>query len=229
MNQSLKPKNEFISLKWFKEYCHEIKMNNNTVKQLKAIAKERDIKGYYKLIKAELISALEATRLVEQKSSIFDEPIPNDPTPVLQPTRWRSSNFVEKSKQNIKTFAGKNMQNTKQFFTKGMQKIKDFGEWLLNYIPPKPKVVDKMLESFKNKIKKLYNKRDTSFQLKESKSALKKFAIQYRIDGKDWIDPDLFVVNAKQSIAYFLINRQQIEVKLIVSCMIEKVDLKVVK
>ena len=34
------------------------------------------------------------------------------------------------------------------------QKIKDFGEWLLNYIPPKLKVVDKVLESFKNKIKK---------------------------------------------------------------------------
>ena len=61
-------------------------------------------------------------------------------------------------------------------------------------------MVDKVLESFKNKIKKLYNKRDTSFQLKESKSALKKFAIQYQIDGKDWIDPDLFLVNAKQSI-----------------------------
>ena len=35
-----------------------------------------------------------------------------------------------------------------------MQKIKYFGEWLLNYIPPKPKVVDKVLESYKNKIKK---------------------------------------------------------------------------
>ena len=42
-------------------------MNNNTVKQLKAIAKERDIKGYYKVRKAELINALEATRLVQQK------------------------------------------------------------------------------------------------------------------------------------------------------------------
>ena len=39
-----------------------------------------------------------------------------------------------------------------------MQKIKDFGNWLLNYIPPKPKVVDKVLESFKNKIKKMYEK-----------------------------------------------------------------------
>ena len=77
-------------------------MENHTTVQLKTIAKERGIKGYYKLRKAELINALEATRLVEQKSSIFDEPIPNNPTPVLQPTPWRSSNVATKVKQNIK-------------------------------------------------------------------------------------------------------------------------------
>ena len=124
-------------------------MENHTIVQLKAIAKERGIKGYYKFRKAELINALEATRLIEQKSSVFDEPIPNDPTPVLQPTTWRPSNVATKVKQNIKNFAAKNMQTTHNFFTKGMQKIKDFGNWLLNYIPPKPKVVDKMVECFK--------------------------------------------------------------------------------
>ena len=64
-------------------------MENHTVVQLKAIAKERGIRGYYMLRKAELIHALKATRLVEQKSNIFDEPISNDPTLVLQPTPWR--------------------------------------------------------------------------------------------------------------------------------------------
>ena len=73
-------------------------------------------------------------RLVEQKSNIYHEPIPNNPTPVLQPTPWRPSNVTTKDKQNIK------------------QKIKDFGESLVNYIAPKPKVVDKVLESFQNKI-----------------------------------------------------------------------------
>ena len=58
-------------------------MDNYKVMQLKAIAKERGIKGYYKLRKSELIHGLKATRLVEQKSNIFDEPIPNDPTPIL--------------------------------------------------------------------------------------------------------------------------------------------------
>ena len=99
-------------------------MENHTVMQWKSIAKERGVSGYYKLRKVELIHALEATRIVEQKGYIFDEPIPNDPTLVLQPTHWRPSNVRTKDKQNIK------------------QNIKHFGEWLLNYIPPKPKVVD---------------------------------------------------------------------------------------
>ena len=92
-------------------------MDNYTVAQLKAIAKERRIRGYYKLRNVELIHALEGARLVEQKSNVFDESIPNDPTPVLQPTPWRPSNVTTKDKQNMK------------------QKIKDFGEWLMNYIP----------------------------------------------------------------------------------------------
>ena len=87
-------------------------------------------------------------------------------------------------------------------------------------------MVDEALELFKNLIKKLGNERDTSFHLRESKSALKKFAIQYRIDGKDWSESDLFLVNANQSITNLMINTRQTKVLLILSCMMEKVDLK---
>ena len=92
------------------------KMNNHTEVQLKAIAKERGIRLYCKLRKEELIHALEAARLVEQKSNIFDELIPNDAIPVLQPTTWRPSTITTKVKQNIKNF-----------ITKGIRKNKDFG------------------------------------------------------------------------------------------------------
>ena len=76
----------------------------------------------------------------------------------------------------------------------------------MDYISPKATVIDKALESFKNLIKKMYNKRDTSFELKESKSALNKLPIQQRIDEKVWIDSDLFLVNTKQSITKLLTN-----------------------
>ena len=55
----------------------------------------------HKLRKVELIQDLEATKIVEQKSNIFDDPISNDPTPVLQPTPWRPSNITTKVNQNI--------------------------------------------------------------------------------------------------------------------------------
>ena len=87
-----------------------------------------------------------------------------------------------------------------------MQKIKDFGEWLLNYIPPKRKVVDKVLESFKNKIKKMYEKRDTLFQPTQSKSALKNFAIHHQIKGLNGYDPESFLLNCKQPITNIMIN-----------------------
>ena len=86
------------------------KMENHTVVQLKEIAKDRGIRGYYKLRKAQLIRVLEATRLVEKKVTFFDGPIPNDPSPVLQQTPWRPSNMTTKVKQTIKNFAEKNMQ-----------------------------------------------------------------------------------------------------------------------
>ena len=202
----------------FKDKYSSLKIDSITVIKLKALAKQRGIKGYYKLRKAKLIKKFEAHADVNEQvlipeletprnttrsvssCAMPDDPILDDKTPVLQPTP--------------------------SFSAKSIQKIKDFGNWLLDYIPPKPKVVDEDLESLKNLFKILYNKRDTSFQLKESKSALKKFAIQYRIDGKDGFNHDLFLVNAKQSITNLLINRRQYKVRFILSCMMEKVDLK---
>ena len=60
-------------------------------------------------------------------SVILDDPILDHNTPVLQPTP--------------------------KLIAKSIQKIKGIGNWLLDYIPPKPKIVDEALESFKNLIK----------------------------------------------------------------------------
>ena len=107
-----------------------------------------------------------------------------------------------------------------------MHNIKDIGEWLLNYIPPKQKVVDKVLEAFKKKIKKMYEKRDPLFQPTQSKPRLKNFAIQYRIKASNGYDPESLLLNSKQPITNLMINTKQTEVKLILSCMMKKVDPK---
>ena len=58
------------------------------------------------------------------------------------------------------------------------------------------------------------------------KSALKKFAIQYGIKRLNGDDPESFLLNSKLPITNLMINTGQTKVKLILSCMMEKVDLK---
>ena len=67
------------------------------------------------------------------------------------------------------------------------------------------------------------------FQPTQTKSALKNFAIQYRIKGSNGYDQESFLLNSKQPITNLMINTQQTQVKLIPLCMMEKVDLKMVK
>ena len=80
-----------------------LKLKNDTVIELKATAKQRDIEGYYKLRKAELIHKLEALKQVNKQvpgleiasnatrsvniGAILDQPILDDNTPVLKPTQ----------------------------------------------------------------------------------------------------------------------------------------------
>ena len=52
-------------------------------------------------------------------SAILDDPILDDKNPVLQPTQ--------------------------KCIAKSIQKIKDFGNWLLDYMPSKPKLVDEAI------------------------------------------------------------------------------------
>ena len=114
------------------------------------------------------------------------------------------------------------MKKTTNFITMGMQKIKDFGEWLLNYIPPKPKWLTKCLSLLK-KIKINFEMRNCLFQPTQTKSALKNFAIHYRTKGSNGYDRESFLLNYKQPITNFTL---QSKVKLILSCMMEQADLK---
>ena len=64
------------------------------------------------------------------------------------------------------------------------------------------------------------------FQPTQTNSSLKNFAIQYRLKGSNAYDPESFLLNSKQPITNLMINTRQTEVKLILSCMMEKIDLK---
>ena len=102
-------------------------MYNTTVIKLKTLTKQRGMKGYYKLRKAELIQKLEAHPDVNEQVLIPRLEIPKHTT--------RSVSTIEILDDPI--------LDDKTAVLNQKQKIKDFGEWLLDYIPPKPKVVEK--------------------------------------------------------------------------------------
>ena len=57
------------------------------MKELQVIAKERGMRGYSKLGKAELITLLRHGGVVGKTLSLLDEPVPNISVPILQSTK----------------------------------------------------------------------------------------------------------------------------------------------
>ena len=123
-----------------KKYC-SFKLDNITVIKLKALAKQRGIKGYYKIRKAELIKKLEAHSDINEQVLIRGLEIPRNTTRSVN-TRTILGHPILNDNTPV-------LQSTLKFIAKSMRKIKDFGNWLLDYIPPKPNVVNEALESFK--------------------------------------------------------------------------------
>ena len=163
------------------------------VPELRAIAKERGLKGYSRLRKNELIKML---------GNVLDDPVPKIDVPILVPTK---ASAVEPPST---------LKN----------KFNEWFNWLVDHIPPKRKI-DEALESFINKVKRFYKKEDV-FELKESKSALKKFTTQYIIHGKDGYDPLTFLKIVKPEVIKLLKDTRSIKVKMVLKCMMQKYDME---
>ena len=67
-----------------------------------------------------------------------------------------------------------------------------------------------------------WKKKSSLYELKESKSALRKFTMQYVIEGRAGYDPESFMADVKRSVINFLRNNRRTKVKLILRCNMEK-------
>ena len=141
-----------------------------TVKELTSLAKERGITGYSQLRKSELIDLIES----RSDRSLLDDPVPDINVPVLVPTI---------APRMIKTAASK----VKNIVEKSTKAVIDWAEWLRNagkdivvkHVSPK-------LKMLKEKVEALFKAgAQQTFELKQSASALKKFATQYVIEGRE--------------------------------------------
>jgi len=214
------------------------------IKELKQLAKERGLKGYSKN-KAELVQMLQtpnpnknvSSRQYEKKENPVDEPVPDIDVLVVTPQPLSRV-------QRLKKYFFDKVEDTKKY---AKSKCYNHVNWLLEHVPPKPKVIDKAFELAKNSILKLFptkkgtfevrdsksnleefteaRKKDT-FDVVETKSALQEFAKECMITGRDGYDPDSFMDAAKETVINVLENNPQSKVKLILKCIMEQTDIK---
>ena len=159
----------------------EKEIRDMNVKELKALAKERGVKRYYWLRKAQLIESLETetppteapeteimeapeteimeapeTEIMEApETEIMDEPVPEIKKPVLSPTKMENISRVS----SLVGLAKKQADLVQKAINK-------FADWLINYIPePIRRTVNTRVEKLKKEIKEiLENKKKLSQQ-----------------------------------------------------------------
>ena len=127
-----------------------IKMNNQTIRELRAIAKERGLRGYYKLRKAELVSLLEA-------------PI----RPPRRPGQKRSLGraAIVPKLEEIDLFEQQEMTRTRSVVK---SKLSEWYDWLAGHVPESiKKPVSSAFSKAKNHIMRLYGDVKKKLGLKE--------------------------------------------------------------
>ena len=153
-------------------------MEKQTVKELRQIAKQHGIRGYYKLRKGQLIEAIDMCVVFDSykphktQPAILDSPVPNIKVPTLQPTAYEPLKILNKVTSHMKSFA----------------------DWLISYVPESiKKPVNEKLEALKSTVSNLFGKTKPNFEIVESKTAIKGFTKQHTIDGRQGIDAETFL------------------------------------
>ena len=209
-------------------------MEQNTVTQLKAMAKDRGLKGYSKLRKAELINLLNdrppphvpvqaqvpalaqvpaqaqvppRSSMEAPRRSLQDEPVPDNGVPTFQPGKYLEPG-------ETKSRIGKTMETAKKT-------LHGWYDWLVDHVP---KTITNPWSSFKKRVMSLYKEQE-DFEVKESKSALTKFTKQYTIEGREGYDPKTFLSSCRGSIVDLLRRQRGTKVKLILKCIMEKTSI----
>lgn len=139
-------------------------MERKTVAQLKSMLKDRGLRGYSRLRKAELIGILQQSSVgdgIEGTRSLLDDPVP-DITPTLVPTL-------------VPRMITTAVSNVKDVVEKSAKAVTDWAEWLRDSGKEVVRKVSPRLRALKEKVNLLFaQSSQSSFEACESRSALRR-------------------------------------------------------
>ena len=164
--------------------------NNMKVVDLKALTKERGLKGYSKLKKAELITFLQNNlRAPRTRPPRPTRPPPPPPTWEPRPSvRFRQN--VMPGSRDVDIFEQQEMSKSR---SPVKNKLKDWYDWLVSHVPkPIKDMASRAFKAFKGKIMRLYKKvkgekepgKEESFNPIKLEQAFNRAYRSYRINGK---------------------------------------------
>ena len=212
-------------------------MDSLTVRELTKIARECGLKGYSRLRKADLVKLLEqhaSTHPPRGVVNFIDEPPrerqqPSPSPPIHRPPKAKpyqiKSKQTRRQKREEKNFEAPSPVQLVNDKAKDKQikrikkKLRKLNKKKSREVITKRRRLHKALEKIKSKPHEL-----ESFKLEESKSALKKLATQYTIDGVKGYDPKTFLSAVKPTVNRFLNEHRNIKFKMILKCTMSKTN-----
>lgn len=195
-------------------------MESRKVKELRDIAKQRRVRGYYAMSKADLIAALAEVEVKPQVKpqvnltgfdACADEQMAKPQLVIPQATTWSEWLTDHVSKPVT-------------------QAVSSAYDWIMDKVPQSVmKVVDTGFYKLKNKITKLFKKTEQEripIEFTLAASALKNVTKQYSVLGIAGCDAETFLGHVKAEAIKILRANLQSKVNLVLTCVMERVDLK---
>src|ERR1043165_3034274 len=198
-----------------------------TVKELRKIAKQLDMRGHTRMRKPELIAAITAL-----KPSTYEEY--NTWTVKTLRAVARQSHMKGYSRLRKAELIAKIMDQSvldeavKLIYENTKFGINEFAKWIEGFESVVPtNEVDQKVKALHAKVKSIFHQHARQkFKIEQTATAIKGFTTQHTINGAVGIDAATFLNIARPLVVDLLERNRQTKINLVLSCTMERVDMK---